>query len=128
MLALLFDKKSKNYARFVKIMLRLCASSWWREWKCNDVEVFVSAQGPVSRKSRKLFGPEKPFVKLRPANSVKPFFSYFVKGIKIKMNAKFRASRCLRFENTKENYVTRDARTRNGPQVRLFSDRCCKSV
>ena len=39
--------------------------------------------GPVSQKSRKLFGPEKPFVKLRPANSVKPFFLYFVKGIKI---------------------------------------------
>ena len=27
-------------------------------------------QGPVSRKSRELFGPEKPFVKLRPAYSV----------------------------------------------------------
>ena len=31
-------------------------------------------QGPVSRKSRELFGPEKPFVKLRPAYSVKPVF------------------------------------------------------
>ena len=30
--------------------------------------------GPVSRKSRKLFGPEKPFVKLRPAYSVKLVF------------------------------------------------------
>ena len=27
--------------------------------------------GPVSRKSRELFGPEKPFIKLRPAYSVK---------------------------------------------------------
>ena len=69
-----------------------------------------------------------PFVKLRPANSVKPFLSYFVKGIKIKINAKFRASRRLRFENTEENYATRDVRTRNGPQVRLFSDRCCIEV
>ena len=57
--------------------------------------------GPVSRKSRKLFGPEKPFVKLRPAYSVKLVFSYVVKGIKIKLTAKFRASIRLRFEDTK---------------------------
>ena len=57
-------------------------------------------QGPVSRKSRKLFGPEKPFVKLRPAYSVKLVFSYVVKGIKIKITAKFRASRRLSFEDT----------------------------
>ena len=31
-------------------------------------------QGLVSRKSRKLFGPEKPFVKLRPAYPVKLVF------------------------------------------------------
>ena len=54
-------------------------------------------QGPVSRESRKLFGPEKPFVKLRPAYSVKLVFSYVVKGIKTKITAKFRASRRLRF-------------------------------
>jgi len=60
-----------------------------------------SVQGPVSRKSLKLFGPEKPFVKLRPAYSVKVVFSYVVKGIKIKITAKFRASRRLRFEDTK---------------------------
>ena len=41
-------------------------------------------QGPVSVKSRKLFGPEKPFVKLRPAYSVKMVFSYVVKEIKSK--------------------------------------------
>ena len=58
------------------------------------------ALGPVSRKSRKLFGPEKPFVKLRPAYSVKLVFSYVVKGIKIKITAKFRASIRLRFEDT----------------------------
>ena len=57
--------------------------------------------GPVSRKSRKLFGPEKPFVKLRPAYSAKLVFSYVVKGIKIKITAKFGASRRLRFEDTK---------------------------
>ena len=46
-----------------------------------------SDEGPVSRKRRKLLGPEKPFVKLRPANSVKLVFSYAVKGIKIKITA-----------------------------------------
>ena len=63
----------------------------------NEVEVLV----PVSRKSRKLFGPEKPFAKLRPAYSVKLVFSYVVKGTKIKITAKFRASRRLSFEDTK---------------------------
>ena len=57
--------------------------------------------GPVSRKSRELFGPEKPFVNVRPAYSVKLVFSYVVKGIKITIIAKFRASRRLCFENTK---------------------------
>ena len=55
----------------------------------------------VSRKSRELFGPEKSFVKLRPAYSVKLVFLYVVKGIKIKITAKFRASRRLSFEDTK---------------------------
>ena len=58
--------------------------------------------GPVSRKSRKLFGPEKPFVKLRPVYPVTLVFSYVVKGIKIKVTVKFRASRRLRFEDTKK--------------------------
>ena len=58
-------------------------------------------QGPVSRKSRELFGPEKPLLKLRPAYSVKLIFSYVVKGVKVKIIAKFRASRRLRFGDTK---------------------------
>ena len=58
-------------------------------------------QGPVSRKPRELFGPENPFVKVRPAYSVKLIFSYVVNWIKIKITAKFRASRPLRFEDTK---------------------------
>ena len=62
-----------------------------------------SQYGPGARfsKSRKLFEPEKPFVKLRPAYSVKLVFTYVVKGIKIKITAKFRASRSLRLEDTK---------------------------
>ena len=50
---------------------------------------------------QKLLGSEKSFVKLRHAYSVKLVFSYEVKGIKIKITAKFRASRRLRFEDTK---------------------------
>ena len=85
--------------------------------------LFTYVQGPVSRKSRELFGPEKPFVKLRPAYSVKLVFSCVVKGIKIKITAKFRASTRLRFEDTKrimspEIHCTRKVSglSRNRPQ------------
>ena len=57
--------------------------------------------GHVSRKFPKLLGPEKSFVKLRLAYSVKLVFSYFVKRIKIKITSKFHASRRLCFEDTK---------------------------
>ena len=36
--------------------------------------LLLTDQGPVSRTSRELFGPEKPFIKLRPAYSVKLVF------------------------------------------------------
>ena len=46
-------------------------------------------RGPISRKSRELSGPEKPFVKLLPAYSVKLIFSRAVlKGNKNKNNGK----------------------------------------
>ena len=61
----------------------------------------TGARGPFLESPENLFGPEKTFVKLRPANSVKPVFSYVVKGIKIKITAKFSASRRLHFEDTK---------------------------
>ena len=54
-------------------------------------------ESPENFSGPKLFGP----VKLRPAHSVKLVFSYVVKGIKIKITAKFCASRRLRFEDTK---------------------------
>ena len=66
----------------------------------NGILAFFAFQGPVSRKSRKRFAPEKPFVKLRPACSLKLVFSYVVKGIEREITAKFRASRRLRFEDT----------------------------
>ena len=63
-------------------------------------ELFSAVLWPVSRKSRKLFGLEKPFSKLRLAHSVKLVFSYVVeKGKKIKITAKFGALRRLRFED-----------------------------
>jgi len=55
----------------------------------------------ASQKTRKLNEPENPFVKLLPAYSVKLVFSYVVKGIKIKITAKFRDTEHLRFEDTK---------------------------
>ena len=63
--------------------------------------MFASHLRPVSRKSRKRLGPETPFLKLQPAYSVKLVFWYVVKGILFKITAKFRASRRLRFEDTK---------------------------
>ena len=52
-------------------------------------------------KQRELFGPEKPFIQLRPTYSVKLVFSYVVKGIKFKMTAKIRDTEHLRFEHPK---------------------------
>ena len=67
--------------------------------KCNFWR--LSNLACVSRKSRGLFRPEKLFLKLRPAYCVKPVFSYVVQGIKVKITARFRTSRRLRFEETK---------------------------
>ena len=68
-----------------------------------------NSQGPVSRKPRKLFGPEKPFVKLWPAYSVNLVFSYVVKGIKNKNNCKVSCLETPSFWRYKENSVTRNA-------------------
>ena len=56
---------------------------------------FLLPSGPFLEKD------EKTFLKLRLAHSVKLVFSYVVKGRKIKITAKFRALRRLRFEETK---------------------------
>ena len=45
--------------------------------------------GPVSRKSRKLFGPEKPFKKLRSAYSENLAFYYDFKILKDRFVVKF---------------------------------------
>ena len=82
-------------------------------------------QWPVSRKSRKLFGPEKPFLKLRLAHSVKLVFSYVVKGRKIKSNCKVSCPETPSFWKYKENYVTRNAPEKfrdfreTGPRIQI---------
>ena len=65
----------------------------------------VQQLGRVSRKCRRLFRPEKPFVKLRPAHSVNQVISYVVKGITIEIGVKFRASRRFGFEDTKRTML-----------------------
>ena len=61
------------------------------------------SRGPFLESAENFSGPkrEEPFVKLRPAYSVKLVFSYVVKGVTIKISAKCRASRRVRFEDTK---------------------------
>ena len=58
---------------------------------------------PITSDTRCAFlkRPEKQFVKLRPARSIKLVFPYVVKAIKIKITAKFRDMEHLRFEDTK---------------------------
>ena len=73
--------------------------------KCHDGEMTAEPTNLTTHGIESAFrtqGPEKPFVKLRPAYFLKLIFSHVVnKGIKIKITAKFRASRRLRFEDTK---------------------------
>ena len=79
-----------------------------------------------------LESPEKPFLKLRLAYSVKQVFSYVVKGIKIKTTSKFRASRRLCFKDTKrimspemspKSFGTFEKRTR-GPFYQMLCEVC----
>jgi len=67
-----------------------------------DIRVQISLGGAF------LESPEKPFVKLRPTYSVKLFFWYIVKEIKIKI--KFHTSKRLRFEDTKKIMSTEKSR------------------
>ena len=83
----------------------------------------VLSAGARFSKIPKRFGPEKTFIKLRPAYSVKLVFSYIVKGIKIIIPVKVRASRRLRFEDTKRSELRHpkcarkiSGLSRNGPQ------------
>ena len=61
----------------------------------------VYAQGSVSRKSRKHFGPEKTFVKLLTACFGKPIFKHVFKLTKRNTSVEFDDSNPLRSWNTK---------------------------
>ena len=82
-----------------------------------------------------LFGREEPFIKLPPVYSVKLVFPYVVKGIKNNLTVKFRASRRLRFKDTKRICHPKCARKssenvgtlRNWPQGRGIR-RCKRNV
>ena len=58
--------------------------------------------GPFLESPENVSGPKRHSIHLRPAYSLKLVFSYVVKGIKIILTAKFRASGRLRFEDTKK--------------------------
>ena len=88
---------SRNFQNWRSYQRRGKMLSWW-----NLTGRASQAQACVSQKTRKLHEPEKPFVKLWPAYSVKLVFSYVVKGIKIKITAKFRDTERLRFEDNKK--------------------------
>ena len=89
------------------------------------LEFKFSALACVSQKTRKLYGPEKPFVKLRPAYSVKLVFLYVVKGIKIKITAKFCDTEHFRFEDTKRIISPEKFRVfrETGPRYLFMSSR-----
>ena len=77
-----------------------CFAGKKRNRECSS---FTNVVWRAFLKTRKLNGPEKPFVKLRLAYSVKLVFLYVVKGIKIKITAKFCDTEHFRFEDTKRN-------------------------
>ena len=96
----------KSIRNFGKIRCEFQTAEYLVFWKL----------GPVSRKSRKLFRSEKPFVKLRPAYSVKLLFSYVVKRKKNLKNCKVS---CLEKIQRELGHPKRDRKvsglSRNGP-------------
>ena len=70
---------------------------------------YKNTRWPVSRKFRKHFGPEKPFVKLRTANSAGLVFSCVVNGNTTEKHCKVLCLETPSFRRYKENYVTRNA-------------------
>ena len=87
------------YMLYAKIVIVINES-----WDMDGILSFTfefAFQGPASRKSRKLFGPVKPFIKLRPAYSVKLVFSYVVK-----YGAPYRTSNKKVLDGKKKTYKT----------------------
>ena len=84
--------------------IKNCVSQNWSPLTFGQSKSFCStlnpSRGPFLGSPETFLGPDKSFVKLRPAYSAKLVFWYDVKGIKNKIMAKFCASRRLRFEDT----------------------------
>ena len=93
-----------------------------------SVEIFLSLidKGSVSRKSRKRFGPEKTFITLRSAYSVKLVFSCVVKRNINYYNYKVSCLEAPSFWRYKDNHVTRNVPEKfrdfweTGPRPQLF--------
>ena len=94
-----------------------------KTWKQILTEKLLSpaVKARVFQLTRKLYEPEKPLIKLRPAYSVKLVLSYVVKAIEIKITAKFRDTEHLRFEDTKRimSPIKVSGLSRNGPKGRI---------
>ena len=86
----------------------------------SDVESEIEPRdaGPFLESPENLFGLEKPFVKPQLAHFVRLVFSYVVKRIKIKVTAKFCASRRLSFEDAKRIMSPEMQRKNFGPRRR----------
>lgn len=72
-------------------------SRWYVPSRVCGRESRKKGLGPVSRNSLKLFGPAKPFVKLRSAHSKKLVFYYVSEIGKGEFVARFYALKRLRF-------------------------------
>ena len=88
----IFKTKASGGTKLCSYFYLYSLSKVWKDQLCRSRAEFYEW----------LFGPEKPFVIVRPAYSVKLVFSYVVKGIKTKITGKFCASRRLCFEDTKK--------------------------
>ena len=81
-----------------KLLLYHCSSQHW--WNFAALLCWaVGDQACIFQKTQKLYRPEKPFIKLRPAYYLKlRSFHMVVKGIKIKITAKFRDTFVLKIQ------------------------------
>ena len=113
---LIFFNQSLTSQSNFKVSFEFCANehglncrlNFWAEDSETLLHYKSRGLGPVSRNSRKVFGSEKPLVKLRPACLVKLVFSYVVEGTKIN-NCIVSCLETPSFWRYKENYATRNA-------------------
>ena len=93
-------KTDQNKLEFFKCFKNAVQSFWSSSW-CPVFSLGNDIQGPVSRKSRELFGPEKLVVKLQSARFEKLIFLHALNIRKIKRIAKFEGLELRRCEDIK---------------------------